>query len=140
MGIKKAIINRVTHPKKYNYHIWRGILELLYMNRKNRKLTKDYVSYMGIWAAGKIANAGKEKSEGYWRAVEQIIDIFYIDDTLYIYTRTPGTLIGRPAETIDDLEKFLGVKHIYLIETPLNEATTSLRSSYRAAIADIDYI
>lgn len=142
MGIKKAIIKRVTHPKKYNYHIWRGILEFLYLGntkegKKNRVRTKECIDEMGAWASGKVTLKGKEKSEGYWGAVDQIIDAFCIDNSLYVYTRRPGALIGKSGTVIDDLRDFLGVEHINIIETPSSEMTTELRTSY---MVTVDYI
>lgn len=136
-SIKEKIIWKVLRPKKYNYIIWRGIIELLYMRNKNKERTKECISMMGTWATGKITLKGKEKSEGYWGAVEQIIDAFCIDNTLYVYTRRPGLLIGKYGKTIDDLKDFLEVESIRIIETPMWETTYALRTSYKVAT---DYI
>lgn len=131
--IKERIIWKALRPNKYNYIIWRGILEFLYMRKKNKELTKECIDMMGTWASGKVTLEGKEKSEGYWGAVEQIIDAFCIDNTLYAYTRRPGLLIGKGGETIDDLRDYLGVDSIRIIETPVWETTYALRTSYKVA-------
>ena len=135
-SIKERIIWRALQPKKYNYIIWRGIIEFLYMKKKNKERTRECICMMGTWASGKVVLRGKDKSEGYWGAVDQIIDAFCIDDILYVYTRRPGLLIGKYGKTIDDLREYLGVD-IRIIETPMWETTYALRTSYSVAT---DYI
>lgn len=130
--LKNKIIKRVTHPRKYNYFIWRGIVELLYQKKDNKAMTRRCVRWMGMWAS----------IDRNFLCVENVTDIFYIDRVLYVTTRRPGLLIGKSGKDIDSLKAYINnprnvIDNIYIIETSDDEPTTEMRELF---VTSSDYV
>lgn len=92
--IEKYLIKHLTsHPKHYHFLRW-----LVSLIEDRNKLIDVYGSLSGYFYH-------KQKDINYnIFNYMQFIDIFVVDNNVYIYTQKPGMWIGKAGHTIDEIE------------------------------------
>lgn len=96
------IENRIVNPRKYNYLFYRWLLGLI--------IDKDEMENVFF----KITYYLNNKHEPY-----DFMDIFILNNNVYIYTRRPGYWIGKSGKEIGDLENC--INYNYNGETKLHD-------------------